>query len=245
MRAAAAGLSAASLLALLLAACHTPPARQGLPGAKAPATAAQPAEVTEPVAALLAQYAVDAAQSDLRLFVKREGPMAALGHNHVIAVRELHGVVYLADDPRQSQFELSFPVAAMSIDEPAQRAEAGADYQSVVNDAARTGTRNNMLGDKLLQAVNFADISVSSGAITVATPDQLLMELKLRVRDHASTVQVPVRWQRHDDTLRVDSTFTLQQTALGLLPFSIAMGALRVADAIDVRCRIVARRVRA
>jgi polyisoprenoid-binding protein YceI len=230
MRAAAAGV-----LALLLAACHTPPAPMVQPTAAAAAT---------PVPAA-AHYAVDAGQSDVRLFVKRAGPMAALGHNHVLAVRQLQGDVYVADDPRQSHFELQFPVSAMSVDEPVMRAAAGPDYTSVVNDAARIGTRNNMLGERLLQATQFPHLSIASGAVTVTAPDELQVELKLLVRDHASVLQVPVHWRHNDDSLQADSTFTLQQSALGLTPFSIAMGALRTADEIEVRCQIAARRVRA
>jgi polyisoprenoid-binding protein YceI len=115
----------------------------------------------------------------------------------------------------------------------------------VVNDAARTGTRNNLLGDKLLQAVLYPEIDVHSGAIAVSAPDQLLMELQLRVREHTSTLQVPVHLRVDGDLLRADSNFTLQQTMLGLTPYSVAMGALRVADAIEVRCRFVARRMSA
>jgi polyisoprenoid-binding protein YceI len=231
--------AAAAGLALLLAACHTAPT--SAPPPAAPTAAAAP---SAPGAAGT-RYVVDAGQSDVRLFVRREGPAAALGHNHVIAVRGLRGSVQLADAPEQARIELHFPVAELSIDEPDMRAAAGTDYQSVVNDAARTGTRNNMLGEQQLQSARYPEISISSGAVTATGADAVLVELQLQVRDHRSTVQVPVRWRHDSELLQADSEFTLQQSALGLTPLSVAMGALRVADAIEVRCRIVAHRAAA
>jgi polyisoprenoid-binding protein YceI len=229
------------LLALLLAACHTPP--NPPPPAPAPTAEPAPASTLTPPTPAGEPFAIDAEQSDIRLFVRRDGTMAALGHNHVIAIGKLQGTVHVTDDLQQSQLELHFPVAELRIDEPAMRAAAGADYQSIVNDAARTGTRTNMLGARLLQAAMFPEIRVTSGAIAVTAPGQLRVQLQMTVRDHQSVLEVPVQWRRAGDTLQADSSFSLQHEALGLTPYSVAMGAIRVAGAIEVHCHIVARHV--
>jgi polyisoprenoid-binding protein YceI len=178
------------------------------------------------------------------LFVRKEGPMAALGHNHIMSVRELSGSVQWQADPARGRLELQFPVAGILVDEPERRAAAGDDYRSVVNDATRAGTRDNMLGARLLQAEQYPRISLRSQQLIATGPESLRALLEVQVRGRATTVEVPLRWQLAGELLSANGTFMLRQTALGLEPFSVALGALRVADEIEVRFNIVARRVR-
>jgi len=222
-------------MALALAGCRTAPhPERGAVAVPPPPAAATPAA---------ADFTIDAAQSQVLLRVRREGPLAAMGHNHVIAVRRLRGTVSLAEPVEGSRFALQFPVGELSVDEPALRAAAGPDYRTELTEAARAGTRANMLGERLLQAADFPEIHVTSGAITPTAPGDASVELRFTVRDRTSTAPVTVHWRRDGDTLVADSDFTLLQTALGLIPFSVALGALRTADAIETHCHLVARRV--
>ena len=65
-------------------------------------------------------YVVDGAASDVRILAFRGGPLAKVGHNHVIRVHDLEGDVYVAPDFRESGFALTFPVAKLQVD-PAVR----------------------------------------------------------------------------------------------------------------------------
>jgi hypothetical protein len=203
---------AAALLALL-SACRTPPAVEQRGSA--------------PVAATVSGsvlYSVDDAASQVLLQVYREGPMASLGHNHIIAVRELHGSVQLHDDMSRSSFEMQFPVTALAVDEPELRTQSGPDFSSIVSDSAREGTRSNMLGEKLLQAASNPGITLKSEHVTTAGTGWMVLE--------------------EGDQLTASGEFAVLQTSLGLTPYSALFGALRVADEIKVRFRIVAQRVR-
>jgi polyisoprenoid-binding protein YceI len=216
---------------VLMSACRTaPPVEQ-----RGTASSA----VTVPGSVL---YSVDTAASQVLLEVYREGPMASLGHNHIIAVRELHGSVQLHDEITRSSFELQFPVAELSVDEPALRAQSGPDFSSIVNDSAREGTRSNMLGEKLLQAANNPDITLKSARIAVAGAGWIVTT-RVSVRGQESLVDIPVQLQRQGDRLTASGEFAVLQTALGLTPYSALFGALRVADEIKVHFRIVAQRV--
>jgi len=66
-------------------------------------------------------------------------------------------------------------------------------------------------------------------------------DLELVVRDSVSALQVPLQIEQEPCVLRVSSAFPLQQTALGLTPFSVLGGALRVEDGIDAQLYLVAR----
>lgn len=219
-------------LLVLLSACRTPPAVE---------QRAQPPLVAPVSGSVL--YSVDAVASQVLLQVYREGPMAAMGHNHIIAVRELQGSVQLHDDISRSSFELQFPVMALAVDEPELRAQAGPDFSSVVSDSAREGTRSNMLGEKLLQAASNPGITLNSEHVTAAGAGWMV-GTRISVRGQEALVDIPMRLQMDGDQLTASGEFAVLQTSLGLTPYSALFGALRVADEIKVRFRIVARRVR-
>lgn len=219
-------------LLLVLSACRTPPAVEQR--GSAPAAAPVSGSVL---------YSVDAAASQALLQVYREGPMASMGHNHIIAVRELQGSVQVHDDISRSSFELQFPVTALVVDEPELRAQSGPDFSSIVSDSAREGTRSNMLGDKLLQAASNPGITLNSERVTAAGTGWMV-STRISVRGQETLVDIPMQLLEDGDQLTASGEFSVLQTSLGLTPYSALFGALRVADEIKVRFRIVARRVR-
>jgi polyisoprenoid-binding protein YceI len=220
--------------ALCLGAC------QAVPGLR-PRTAPPAAVVAPAAGAGTVHYRVDADRSEVLILVYRDGRLAALGHNHVVAVRELSGEVVVAPDPSQSSWQLDFPVAALSVDEPQLRAAQGAEFQTTVDAVAIAGTRDHMLGPLLLDAAHYPSIHLQSLQIRGAA-DGLRVSTRILVRDHAVEVEVPVALQRSADELIASGEFDLTHAELGLTPYSVALGALRVADRMHVRYRLVAQR---
>ena len=220
--------------ALCLGACHSVPGPR--PGASAP-TAVSAAGV--PAGAV--RYRIDSARSEVLILVYRDGRMASLGHNHVVAVRELSGEVVVATDLTQSSWQLDFPVGSLSVDEPQLRAAQGADFQSRLDDVARAGTRDHMLGPMLLDAARYPVIHLQSEQIS-SDADGLRVSAHIVVRDHDLQVDLPVAWQRSPDELVASGEFDLTHAQLGLTPYSVALGALRVAERMHVRYRLVAQR---
>ncbi|MCC7462383.1 MAG: YceI family protein [Gammaproteobacteria bacterium] len=217
-------------LMLGLAACRVPPPP------REPATAPLPG----PGVAL---FQIDTARSQLTLRVYREGPLAALGHNHIIAVQGLEGSVQWHPDPARCSLLMRFAVGALSVDDPALRAAAGADFADEVGAAARSGTRDNMLGPRLLDAARYPDITLISEGVSgsAAAPR---IALRAYVAGHDALLEVPAQVQRDAAGLRATGDLAIRQTALGLTPFSVLLGALRVADTVhlhfDIRARSVA-----
>ena len=216
---------------LLLAGCHVPAPRTQ------PQSAARP-----PAAAGVELYQVDAAHSLITLRVYREGPLAGFGHNHIIAVHGLEGSIHWHPDPARASLALRFPVAALSVDDVALRAAAGPDFAAEVSDSARSGTRANMLGPHVLDAEHYPQVTLESERIggSAATP---LLSLRVYVAGHDALVDVPVHVERDAGCLRATGDIELKQTALGLTPFGLMLGALRVADTIGAHFDIVARPV--
>jgi len=220
---------AAALLSALHA-CQAPPPR-GAPAARLP-----------PAVAGGVLYGIDAAASEVLLLVRRDGTLAALGHNHVIAVHGLRGRVQLQEPAVRSQFELQFDAAQLTVDEPQLRAAVGGDFAGELVNSAREGTRSNMLGERVLDASRNATITLQSERISGAGP-QYVASTRVTVRGRETLLEVPLQLQLEVDTLTARGEFVLRQSGLGLPPFSVMLGALRVADELTVRFRIVARRV--
>jgi hypothetical protein len=220
--------------ALCLGACH------GVPGPRPGAS--PPTPVTAPgVAAGAVHYRIDAARSEVLILVYRDGRMASLGHNHVVAVRALSGEIVVPADLTHSSWQLDFPVGSLSVDEPQLRAAQGADFQTRLDDVAIAGTRDHMLGPLLLDAARYPVIHLQSEQIS-GDADGLRVTAHIVVRDHDLQVDLPVALQRSPDELVASGEFDLTHAQLGLTPYSVALGALRVAERMHVRYRLVAQR---
>ena len=223
-------------VALILAACGAlkpHPAGPPTPGPAAPG--AIPGKA----------YQIDDTQSELRVLVRRAGPLARFGHNHVIVNRALHGTVTVADAPDLSAFSLDAPAAGFTVDDAEARAEEGPDFAAEVPDDARSGTLHNMLGAAVLDAGEFPQIVVKSVAVSspggAAPAGALIATVAVSIAGHESRIDVPFSLRSADGQLSATGTFELRQTELGLTPYSLMLGALQVQDALTIKFKIVAR----
>ena len=226
------------VLALFLAACGVFKVRPAAPPPKPEESISRPGLPPGRV------YRIDEKQSELRILVYRAGPLAHFGHNHVIVNHAVRGAVNLADIPGDSVFWLTVPVADFVVDDAHARREEGADFAADVPDAAKSGTLHNMLSAALLNADEFPVIAVRSVAGSGARggPDAgaLTATVAISVAGHESTVDVPLTL--HVDARRLSAVGSLEirQSALGLTPFSLMLGALQVQDGMTIKFEFVA-----
>jgi hypothetical protein len=219
---------------LLLTSCAVPP-KSPSPG---PGGAPQRASAPEPPRGVTV-YRVDPAQSELRLLVYRSGPMAHLGHNHVIQNRQLGGWVGVAGKLTASVFYLQVPVGAFTIDDLDARLQEGAEFAEPVDAEAASGTKRNMLSAALLDGDRFPGVTLTGAVVDGAAP-QFTASITVTVAGRVSTLAVPFQVDIHAKQLSGTAELDLRQSALGLTPFSVMMGALRVQDEMHVRIRVVA-----
>jgi len=217
-----------------LAGCQTSP-----PAPETPAPAQVPtAPLVAPAGAH--EYKVVAEESLLQILVYRGGAMARLGHNHVIASHQLSGSVFVADDIQQSRFDISVPVNDLTIDEPAMREMAGADFPPGVPQTARDGTRKNMLSEALLDGEKYPVIRLRATDV-VAAGEGFDVGVEIAIKDRVHNVRVPVTLDRKEGAVIARGEFPLKQSDLGFKPFSVAMGTLIVLDEMRIRFEISAR----
>jgi YceI-like domain len=251
----------AAVLAFALSACTTvPPTPPAQPQAASPPSSP---------AAGGARYRLDPDQSELRILVYRAGTMAALGHNHVIINRALHNHVIInralsgwvvvagtpaggmppsgmpaggmppTGTPAAASFALTVPTSAFIVDDASARAEEGEEFSQAVPEDAKAGTLRNMLSPAVLDAAEFPDITVQSETVIDARTE-LEATVAVKVAGHESTLHVPFTLSNADGRLTATGSVAVRQTAIGLVPLSVFLGAIRVQDEMRVKFKFVA-----
>lgn len=222
------------LLLLLASSCTGPGSRQA-----PPKTTYDSPGKPRPLSGHV-EYRVDPAQSELRLLVYRAGPLARVGHNHVIVNRGLTGWVDVAPKIAASSFMLSVPTVDFVVDDARMRLEEGADFPGDVDAGAKSGTQRNLQSEALLDGARHSIITVKSLEIN-GTDAALMATLAVNVAGHESKIIVPFSLERGAGRLLAAGNLGLRQSALGLTPFSVMWGALQVQDEMRLKFRIVAR----
>lgn len=217
-----AALGAAGAM-LWLAACRAP----------SPIPTAAPAPPASTTAPALPQragtLAIDPAASLIAITVRRGGPLARLGHDHVVAARTIVGSV----DPARGHAALRFRLDELTVDEPALRTEAGLDTQPSAD--AIAGTRRNML-TRVLDAEHYPTVD-----IVIERTGSASVSAAITLHGVTRRYDVPVTLEQGAAGVRASGTLSLRQSDFGLVPFAVLGGALAVQDELALRFDLRAR----
>lgn len=182
---------------------------------------------------------VDPERTVVTIIVRRAGPLARLGHDHVITSADETGSVWLGPTPADSSFELRLPVANFDVDLPAARAAAGPQFDAPVPDEARTATRQNMLRAEVLDGAHFPSITLQSAAVSGVWP-QPIVRVIVTLKGVEREQEIPVVVERAAGSLTARGELRLNQSDFGITPFAVAGGAIQVADTLEIRFEIAA-----
>lgn len=186
-------------------------------------------------------YRVVAGESDLRVLVFRAGALGRLGHNHVITSNGVTGTVLVGESPANSSIDLTLAVDSLAVDDPEARAEAGSVFEGTVDREDIEGTRENMMSDKLLHAAEYNEVRIVSSGISGEFSD-MTVHAQITIKGAQHEVELPVSAVMYDDRIVATGRTDISHSELGLSPFKAAFGALRVAEEMTFRYRIVAVR---
>lgn len=232
------GAIAAGLL--LAAGCRSPaPGTPAKPEAGTQVAPVTPAAGPPPLQATRTTWPIDPERTVVTIIVRRAGPLARLGHDHVITSADERGSVTLGPTPADSVFELQLPVESFDVDRPDARAAAGPEFAAPVPDEARAGTRRNMLRPEVLDAAGHPLITLRSVAAQ-GDWSQPRVRLAIEIRGATHEIEVPVLVERDADSLVARGEARFNQSDFGITPFSVAGGAIQVADGLEVRFEIAA-----
>jgi polyisoprenoid-binding protein YceI len=185
----------------------------------------------EAAAAGIAVWVVDTSASTIKVIVRRAGLLARLGHDHVVASRQVRG--YVAPDAGHA--DLEFRLDEMTVDEAALRREALLDTQPSEEDIA--GTRTNML-TRVLDAERYPVVRLRAESLQ-GHPDRLHLTVTLHGVTRSYTL--PARLERLPGRVRASGEMELRQSDFGIKPLAVLGGALRVEDVLLVRFDLLAQ----
>ncbi len=96
-----------------------------------------------------------------------------------------------------------------------------------------------MQSPAVLDSAEFPEIKVRSVTVTGA-PGAFMATVTVSVAGHESTLEVPFTLQMSAGRLTASGALWVRQSALGLTPLSVMLGALRVRDDMRIKFRFVA-----
>ncbi len=221
---------------LLIAGCAAPTRE---PPATAPPEA-PPAGTPSPAAASPAeQWKIVASHLEVRVF--RDGAMQKLGHNHLITSDALEGEVQVRKPLTGSGFDIRLPLESLVVDDAAARTAVGGEFAAPVPPKDRDATHRNMLGDKLLDAARQDSIRLTAEEIS-GEPGNYRARVRVSLAGGEHVVAAPFTVTIEGNTLKAHAEFHLTHADIGLVPFTVALGALRVRDDFEIELRLEARR---
>ena len=217
---------------LILAGCAAPPRGE-----------APPAVPSEPVKAEKAapgeSWKVVASRLEVRVY--RDGAMQKLGHNHLISSEALEGEVMLRKPLTETGFDIRLPLESLVVDDAGERTAAGGEFAAPVPPKDRDATRRNMLGEKLLDSARQGAIRLTAEEIS-GEPGSYQARVRVSLKGEEHVVTAPFTVTIDGDSLNAHAAFHLTHADIGLVPFNVALGALKVRDDFEVDLRIEARR---
>jgi polyisoprenoid-binding protein YceI len=181
-------------------------------------------------------------ESEIRVLVYRGGLFGVFGHNHMISTRDIDGRIVISEDMAASSVELEIPVESLEVDSQEIRDEEGDDFKGEVSDKDKRGTKENMLGAKLLNAANFSNITIESNSWSGELPD-IVVKAIFTVRDQSNAVEFSATVSVNEELIVITGSFDLTHGQLGLNPFTAVLGGLRVRHRMEIKFRITASRI--
>ena len=94
-----------------------------------------------------------------------------------------------------------------------------------------------MLGDRVLMGEKYQTIKVTGVGPTGAA-DMQTLQITVELLGRKVPLTVPTKVEMHSDDLTASGEFELTHTALGMMPFTVMLGALQVADNMKFVYRI-------
>lgn len=186
-------------------------------------------------------FSVNSAASWIRVLAYPDGPLKRFGHHHVISHHQISGSVAVAENPLESVITLEIGVAELVVDDAELRAQEGEDFEKDVSQKDKDGTRDNMLGEKLLHGSEYPTIRIRSTAIEGSLPDVTIVAT-VTVKGMDQSVRFPANVELSDDAFVARGELELTHGELGLSRFTAAGGALSVRDLLVLKYEITGGR---
>jgi polyisoprenoid-binding protein YceI len=181
----------------------------------------------------LDRYAIDARGSRVTIRAFASGALSMMGHNPVIAARDVSGEIRFAPQALEvKELRLSIATASLSV-------------QNDMSDKDRREIERVMRED-VLETDRYPAIAFEGSKVTVERPSSgpLRAEVDGDLTVHGITRphRMPVQVFLVGDTLRAQGEFEIRQTDFGITLVSVAGGVLKIKDELQCSFDLLARK---
>ena len=195
--------------------------------------------ITVPVYAQT-EYTIDSDKSFIRVITDKAGIAAAQAHQHLISINQLGGKVnYIGDGLGHAKFTIR--PDEFTVDDVSGRGLYPKIFTKSVSSKAISGTRENMLGARLLDAVNFPAIDIDI-RLTSLNGELAHYQATVIIKGRPIKLSIPGSLTFHDNTLIAKANFNLANPDLGLDIFSALFAAISVGHDLKFIVEVVASR---
>lgn len=180
-------------------------------------------------------FRLDPKASRIDIIVRREGPLARFGHDHVLIVRNPEGFLLLDQVVSDSVARLRFAVDHLEVDPTEERAFYQLDSRPDQDDIS--ATRKNLL-TQVLESGQWPFITIDLADL-VKNDENYSATVTISVKNSRLTRREAFQLNLEDEQVLIKGTMTLRQTELGLEPFSVLGGGLKVADQLEMHFSLI------
>lgn len=226
------------LLPALLCACQPQPQNQPEPPDQQVAAVGWPGHDYQAAAAGFDVFLLDPQATRIDVVVRRDGPLARFGHDHVVTVRDPEGFLQLDRTGQRSRADLRFPLERLAVDSAAARERYALDTNPSETDIA--ATRKNLI-EHVLDADQWPWMTLGMTAFE-RQQDHYSAIVTIAMNGSEFSSRQPFRLRREAGRATVEGSLVIRQTELGIEPFSALGGGLRVADPLEIHFLIEADR---
>jgi hypothetical protein len=181
-------------------------------------------------------FQLDPNTTQIDILVRRDGPLARFGHDHVVTVAEPEGYLLMNPEGLPLRADLRFPPQRLVVDSPAARAHYALDTTPSAGDIE--GTRDNLM-KHVLDATQWPWATLTLSGFQ-RQQDRYSAVVTIELNGSNYSERQPFHLRREDERVIVHGFLVLRQTDLGIEPFSVLGGGLRVADPLEIHFRIEA-----
>ncbi len=184
-----------------------------------------------------APYRIDERQSEFVVLVSRAGVGSALAHDHVVRATRFSGSLDVDRELVALSAEIEVDARALEVDEPEQRAKYGLSGR--LSEEDRAEVRTTMLGEGQLDVERYPEIRFRASQIERA-PEGFRLTGDLTLHGVTRRVSFPMQVREEGEALHGTGSLRFKQSDFGIEPYSVALGAIRNRDEVELRFGVVA-----
>jgi len=168
-------------------------------------------------------------ESYFHVLIYSDGVLKGLGHDHVIAATNWLGN-YEIKNNGDLKIYMKIDVASLDVDDVKNRAKHPyLSKKAQPSEKAVHGTKQNMLSKNILDAKNYPYIRT----IIVGNINTRQIKIDISIKDHKAEVSTKFDLECANGVVKAKGNFRFNHADLGLRPYSVFFGSIKVAEPID------------